>query len=150
MLPLDYIHHATSASTNSALYLEKAGKDLNGKIVPADVLLLTVKWTLPIWFKLSNLFKFDLDSWTGASEGFFSGGAQGDFSKNFLGEDKRVNFVFSHSNVRKQPFLLQFSKSRGLAPIPMPMRLEIIYLIPVYSIVNGAVLFARILKFLPK
>jgi len=39
MLALDYIHHAPSV-VNSALYLEKAGYDSKGKIVPADLLLL--------------------------------------------------------------------------------------------------------------
>jgi len=51
-------------------------------------------------------------SW--ASEGFFPGGGTSGFFQNFSkGEPKVVKFVFSHSKLRKQPFLLIISKSRG-------------------------------------
>ena len=45
-----------------------------------------------------------------------------DFSKVFPGgRPKVVKFVFSHSKLRKQPFLVKFSKSRrALAPLPSP------------------------------
>ena len=49
----------------------------------------------------------------------FSGGATtGDFSKIFLGVAKRGEICFSHSKLRKQPFLLKFSKSREKGPLP--------------------------------
>jgi len=53
--------------------------------------------------------------------GIFSRGvALGDFFKIFLGrEPKVVKFDFSQSKLRKQPFLLKFSKSRGVkTPCP--------------------------------
>jgi len=49
---------------------------------------------------------------------FAQGGALGDFSKIFLGGRKVVKFVFSHLKLRKQPFLLKFSKSRGALSPP--------------------------------
>ena len=48
-LPLDQVHCSGSV-TNSALYVDKAGYGSNGKIVPAKILLLAAKQTLPIWF----------------------------------------------------------------------------------------------------
>jgi len=55
----------------------------------------------------------------------FSRGGTGGFSKIFPGGPKVVKFVFSHSKLKKQPFLLKISKSRGalahspLLPTPM-------------------------------
>jgi len=47
-----------------------------------------------------------------SSEEFFAGGLLGDFSKKFLGGPKVVKYVFAHTKLRKQSFLLKFSKSR--------------------------------------
>jgi len=62
----------------------------------------------------------------------FSGGVLGDFSKIFLGGSKVAKLVFSHSKLRKQSFLLKFSKSREgqgpLAPLPMPMYVDATWL----------------------
>jgi len=38
----------TDSVTNSVLYVDKAGYGLNGEIVPAKLLLLVAKQTLPI------------------------------------------------------------------------------------------------------
>ena len=46
----------------------------------------------------------------GRRKGFFQGGALVDFSKFFPGGPKVVQFVSSHSKLRKQPFLLKISK----------------------------------------
>jgi len=43
---------------------------------------------------------------------------QGDFSQIFPGGAKVVNFYVSHSKLRKQPFLLKISKSRGAKASP--------------------------------
>ena len=53
----------------------------------------------------------------------FSRGATRGFSQIFLGKPI-VKFVFSLSKLRKQPFLLKFSKSRGCLgpPLPPPFR----------------------------
>ena len=52
------------------------------------------------------------------SEGFFpGGGAPGDFSKILPGGPKVVKFVFSHLKLKKQPFVLKISKSRGAPPL---------------------------------
>jgi len=50
----------------------------------------------------------------------FPGRAIGSFSKIFLGGPKVAKFVFSHSKLRKQPFLLKFSKYRGPWPLAPP------------------------------
>ena len=55
----------------------------------------------------------------GRQKDFFHGGALGDFSKIFSGGAKVMKFVFLLSKLRKQPFLLKFSKSRGSWP-PLP------------------------------
>ena len=58
--------------------------------------------------------------WHGRLKDFFQGGTLEDFSKIFLGAGSKVaKFVLSYSKLRKQPFLLQFSKSRR----PRPRRL---------------------------
>jgi len=51
---------------------------------------------------------------------FSRGGATRVFSKIFLGGPKVVKFVFSYSKLRKQPFLLKFSKSKGGQGHPLP------------------------------
>jgi len=55
------------------------------------------------------------------------GGATRGFFQNFFGEQKVVKFGFSHSKLKKQPFLLKFSKSRvwprspPATPVPTPI-----------------------------
>jgi len=46
------------------------------------------------------------------------GGTLGDFSKIFPGGPKVVKFGFYPSKLKKQPFLLTFSKSRGAKAPP--------------------------------
>ena len=60
---------------------------------------------------VQNLCHFTcLCAW--ASEGFFPGVALVDFSKSFSeGRRKVVKFVFYHSKLKKQLFVLKFSKS---------------------------------------
>jgi len=76
-----------------------------------------------LWCRNSKAFckrPFTLQPW--ASEEVFSGKATRVFFQNFSKEmPKVVKFVFSHSKLRKQPFLLKFSKSRGKASLPTPM-----------------------------
>jgi len=65
-----------------------------------------------------------LQSW--ASEGFLPRGALGDFSKIFPeGSAKVMKFVFSHSKLKKELFLLKISKGGGgqglLCPLPTPV-----------------------------
>jgi len=56
----------------------------------------------------------------GVGRFFLQGGGTGAiFPKFFQGVAKVQKFVFSNSKLRKQPFLLKFSKSRGgLCPLP--------------------------------
>jgi len=49
---------------------------------------------------------------------FPEGGTRGFFPKNFLDVPKVVKFVFSHSKLGKQPFLLQFSRCRPSSFLP--------------------------------
>jgi len=58
----------------------------------------------------------------------FSRGALWDLSKIFLGGQKVVKFDFSHSKLRKQPFLLKFSKSRGPRSPCAPFRRSCSYI----------------------
>jgi len=52
---------------------------------------------------------------------FFSrGGPLVDFSKNFSRGAKVVRFAFSHSNLRKQPFLAANFKIQGPGPLRCP------------------------------
>jgi len=52
---------------------------------------------------------------------FFQGATRGFFLNFSSGGPKVVKFYFSHSKLRKQPFLLKISKSRrGQAPLPPP------------------------------
>jgi len=70
-------------------------------------------------------------TWIWPSEGFFRG-VLGYFSKAFLGAPKVAKFVFSYSKLRKQYFLLNFSKSREgqgpLAALPMSMYVDATWL----------------------
>ena len=69
-------------------------------------LLLKPKFWKHIWIMLNNYI-------TWVSEEFFpGGGATTGFFRTF---SRVVKFVFSYSKLRKQPFLLQISKSRGKA-----------------------------------
>ena len=70
----------------------------------------------------------DKSPYTWSSEGYFPGGALGDLSKIFVGGPKVVKFDFSHSKLRKQPFLLKFSKSRGPRPPCRPFRHPCLYI----------------------
>jgi len=54
----------------------------------------------------------------GRRKDFFQEGAIGFFPKVFLGGLKVAKFVFYHSKLRKQPFLLSFQIS---SPLPTPM-----------------------------
>jgi len=61
----------------------------------------------------SSPFQTQLCGVRGRRKDFFQGGTTRGFSKIFLGGPKVVKFVFSHSNLRKQPCAVKFSKSRG-------------------------------------
>ena len=55
------------------------------------------------------------------SEGFFQGGAVGDFPKYFSrGGQKWWNLFFTPRNWKKEPFLLMISKFRGAKASPSP------------------------------
>jgi len=55
----------------------------------------------------------------GVGQIFSRGRALEDFSKFFQEGTKSGEICFSHSKLKKQPFLLKMSKSRGsLAPLP--------------------------------
>jgi len=60
----------------------------------------------------------------GCRKNFFQGGPLKEFSKIFQEGGKSGEIYFSLSKIRKQPFLLKFSKSRGLwppcPPAPLP------------------------------
>ena len=61
------------------------------------------------------------------AEWIFSRGATRGFFLNFPRGPKVVKFHFSHSKLRKQPFLLKISQSRGLgplSPLPTPMVID--------------------------
>jgi len=60
----------------------------------------------------SSPFQTQLCGVHGRRKDFFQGGPLGHFSKIFLGGGNTVKFVFSHLKLRKQPFLVKFSKSR--------------------------------------
>jgi len=61
----------------------------------------------------------------GSLKKFYKRGHQRIFPKFLQEGPKVVKFVFSHLQLRKQPFLLKFFKFRGdqgpLAPLPTPM-----------------------------
>jgi len=63
----------------------------------------------------------------GRRKDFFQGGHQVIFPKFLQGGPKVVKFVFSHSKLRKQPFLPKCSKSRGakaLLPTSLPTSMQ--------------------------
>ena len=83
-------------------------------------------WTETKWFpRTPSLDACQLQcgaSSMGVGRIFPGGGATG-FFQSFSRGPKVVKFVFSHLKLRKQPFLLKFSKSRGeRAPLPPPFR----------------------------
>jgi len=65
-------------------------------------------------------FRLTIVRTMGIGRGFSMGAPLGDFFKSFLGGPKVAKFVFSHSKLRKQPFLLKFSKSRWATPHCLP------------------------------
>jgi len=57
---------------------------------------------------------------------FSRGGTRGFFQNFSKGGAKVVKFVFFHSKLKKQPFLLKMSKSRGArSPLPTPSGVHI-------------------------
>jgi len=70
---------------------------------------------------LTNIDQGDLRG-HGRRKDFSRRGALEDFSKIFLGEVKSDKICFFHSKLRKQHFLLRFSKSRGSKALPAPLR----------------------------
>jgi len=69
-----------------------------------------------IWSALEKLAGEEENAATrehGRRKDFFHGGAPGDFSKISPGGAKSGEICFPHSKLRKQPFLVKFSKSRG-------------------------------------
>ena len=78
---------------------------------------------------------------------FSRGGAVRDFSKFFPGGDKVVKFGFHPSKLKKQPFLLIISESRGETPLPPPFRSPCILLDIGLNLWHSLVLQSQISNF---
>jgi len=91
-------------------------------------LFLRVLFGSSCCFNTFTYLKSGNHAYMGIGRTFSSRGALGDFFLHFSRGSKVVKFDFSHSKLRKQPFLLGISKSGGKGPplplLPTPMHVQ--------------------------